>query len=115
MHAPAIRSWISPVPLAGARVRWATFALLGVVGGLTRVPFARSTPINWDAVQFALALEHFDLHHHQPHPPGYLLYVLLGRAIDLLIADPALSLSLLSVLFSAISIPIFFALCCHIF
>jgi 4-amino-4-deoxy-L-arabinose transferase-like glycosyltransferase len=36
---------------------------------------------SWDAVQFALALEHFDLGLHQPHPPGYLAHVGLGAVL----------------------------------
>ena len=38
---------------------------------------------NWDAVQFALALREFDVAKHQPHPPGYLLYVGLGRLLNM--------------------------------
>jgi len=30
-------------------------------------------------VQFALALNEYDVLKHQPHPPGYILYVVLGR------------------------------------
>jgi len=34
---------------------------------------------NTDAVQFALGIEHFDLMTHQPHPPGYIWFILLAR------------------------------------
>jgi hypothetical protein len=83
---------------------------LAVLGALSRLPFLIDTPINWDAVQFALALDRFDLHDHQPHPPGYILYVLLGRAMRLIFIDSALALSLLSVLFSAAAAPLLFGL-----
>ena len=43
---------------------------------------------NWDAVQFALALREFDVAKHQPHPPGYLLYVGLGRLLNASLGDP---------------------------
>ena len=33
---------------------------------------------NWDAVQFALALREYATVEHQPHPPGYILYVALA-------------------------------------
>ncbi len=82
------------------------YFLLALAGGFSRLPFVRPTPINWDGVQFALALGRFDLHAHQPHPPGYILYVLLGRASLFLWADPALALSMLSVLFSAAAAPL---------
>jgi Dolichyl-phosphate-mannose-protein mannosyltransferase len=31
-----------------------------------------------DAVQFAMGVRLFDVWHHQPHPPGYLLFIFLG-------------------------------------
>ncbi len=37
---------------------------------------------NWDAVQFALALGEYDVVKHQPHPPGYILYVALARLVQ---------------------------------
>ncbi len=63
---------------------------------------------DWDSVQFALALHDFSIVKHQPHPPGYPLYVLMGRWIDLFFNDPAKSLGLLSAfLGAATTIPIF--------
>ena len=47
-----------------------------------------------DPVNFALSLERFDLALHQPHFPGYPLYVLAVRAAGLLIRDPVWVLSL---------------------
>lgn len=90
------------------------YALLALIGGLSRLIFVRPTPINWDAVQFALALDQFDLHFHQPHPPGYILYVLLGRALLPFIADPSIALSILSVLFSAAALPLIYWLVQHV-
>ncbi|MDQ3927980.1 MAG: glycosyltransferase family 39 protein [Chloroflexota bacterium] len=115
MHARTLRTSILPSLLTGAQANRAALAALAVAGGLSRVWFVRPTPVNWDAVQFALALDRFDLHLHQPHPPGYLLYVLAGRAINLLVGEPSLSLSLLSVLFSAVALPLFYDLCKQIF
>jgi len=31
-----------------------------------------------DAVQFAMGVRSFDLWHHQPHPPGYPLFIFFG-------------------------------------
>ena len=33
-----------------------------------------------DSINFALGLRHFDVANHQPHPPGYPVYIALGRA-----------------------------------
>jgi hypothetical protein len=56
---------------------------------------------NWDAVQFALALREFDVAKHQPHPPGYLLYVALGRLLNASLGDPNMAYVTLAMLFSA--------------
>jgi hypothetical protein len=90
-------------------------AFLLLAGGLSRLPFVSSTPINWDGVQFALGVERFDLPAHQPHPPGYILYVLMGRAVNLLVDDPSLALSLLSVLASAVIVPLVYLTALYIF
>src|SRR5690348_5466099 len=33
-----------------------------------------------DSINFALGLRHFDVANHQPHPPGYPVYIAFGRA-----------------------------------
>jgi hypothetical protein len=55
---------------------------------------------NWDAVQFALALREYDVVKHQPHPPGYILYVALGRLVHGWVGDAAAAYVLLAVAFS---------------
>ena len=67
----------------------------------SRWPYRARMLYNWDAVQFALALTEFDVAKHQPHPPGYLLYVGLGRLANRWVGDPALAYVGLAMLFSA--------------
>ncbi|HET9493748.1 MAG TPA: glycosyltransferase family 39 protein [Chloroflexia bacterium] len=100
------------------RTRSADLAAVGALalaGALTRLPFVRETPVNWDAVQLALALDRFDLRLHQPHPPGYILYVALGRALDWAVGSPAVSLALLSALFGAAALPLLYLLAMRVF
>ena len=68
---------------------------------LSRWPYRARMLYNWDAVQFALALREFDISKHQPHPPGYLLYVALGRLLNIPLGDPNLAYVALAMLFSA--------------
>ena len=68
---------------------------------LSRWPYRARMLYNWDAVQFALALREFDVAKHQPHPPGYLLYVALGRLLNIPLGDPNLAYVGLAMLFSA--------------
>lgn len=50
-----------------------------------------------DSVNFALGMEHFDPSLHQPHPPGYFLYVYAARAINMLCQDANTSMVALSI------------------
>src|SRR3972149_598098 len=62
---------------------------------LSRWPYRARMLYNWDAVQFALALKEYDVAKHQPHPPGYILYVGLGRLLNSFLHAPTLSWCLL--------------------
>jgi hypothetical protein len=72
--------------LAASEVATRRLALAFILGGLTlavllsRLPFQVGILTNFDAVNYTLALEHFDMRLSQPQAPGYPLYVLLGRA-----------------------------------
>jgi hypothetical protein len=55
------------------------------------------SPFEWDEVLFMRSLYHFDIAGHSPHPPGYPLYVVLGKLVRLVTGDAQLALQLLSV------------------
>ena len=46
---------------------------------LAHLPFLASSLEDIDSINFALGLRHFDPALHQPHPPGYPVYIALGR------------------------------------
>lgn len=83
------------------RRRWVRALAIFTVAALIRIPFQASYLVNWDSVNFALGVESFDLESHQPHPPGYLGYVLLGRLIDWFVGDPVAALTGISVIAGA--------------
>jgi 4-amino-4-deoxy-L-arabinose transferase-like glycosyltransferase len=56
------------------------------------------TPFEQDEVLFLKALESYDVAKHSPHPPGYPLYVAIGRAVRWVVSDPVAALQLVSVL-----------------
>ena len=35
-----------------------------------------------DSINFALGLRHYDVAAHQPHPPGYPLFIVLARTVE---------------------------------
>ncbi len=71
---------------------------------------ARSPGLDdYDSVQFAMGVGSFDVWHHQPHPPGYPLYIALGKVgVRLLGTTPELSLHFVSALGGALFIAAWF-------
>lgn len=64
---------------------------------------------DWDSVQFALSLHDFSLKDHQPHAPGYPLYVLIGKLFYLFLQNDTLALTTVSAVFGSLSLlPIYF-------
>ncbi len=55
---------------------------------LSRLPFRGQILYHWDSVNFAYALEQFDITQGQPHPPGYIGYVWLARLVNGFFDDP---------------------------
>ena len=85
-------------------------AVLAILTVLSRLPYRARMLYNWDAVQFALALREYDVVKHQPHPPGYILYVGLGRIVNAWLADPTAAYVTLAVVFSGLTTFVVYAL-----
>ncbi len=82
------------------RTRGTDFVSLALAIGVTRLIFRSRYLYDLDSVNFALALKRFDVSVHQPHPPGYFLYVCLGRLFLRLFPEPNTALTAISVLAS---------------
>src|SRR5262249_18033551 len=78
-------------------------AALSLLTIVSRWPYRARLLYNWDAVQFALALNEDDVLKHQPHPPGYVLYVGLGRIVHAWLPAPTASYVALAVAFSGLT------------
>lgn len=83
---------------------------LAVVSVVIRLPFQSAFLVNFDSVNYAFGIEGFDLERHEPHPPGYLGYVLLARAVDVVVGDANRSLTLLSVVAAGVATALVFLL-----
>ncbi|MEA1909721.1 MAG: glycosyltransferase family 39 protein [Patescibacteria group bacterium] len=68
-----------------------------------------------DSGLYGLALQKYDLSIHQPHPPGYPLYILLAKPFYLLTGDANLALVIVSILFSVLAVWVVFTLAKEIF
>jgi len=93
---PATRA--APSGIRSDAIIAAAFALLTIV---TRFPFRSHRVFNWDAVNFVLALNDYDVRLHHPHPPGYPVFVGMGRVVQLVVPDPNAALVAVAMLLSA--------------
>ncbi len=75
-------------------------SLLAGTVAITRFLFRSRLLYDLDSVNFALAIGRFDPHVHQPHPPGYFLYICLGRLLNAVFHDANLALVVLSIISS---------------
>jgi len=83
---------------------------LGVFAVLSRLPFVSQVLYHWDSVNFAFAISEFNLEKEQPHPPGYLLYVLLSRLVNLLFGNPNSTMVAISILSSGLAAVVLYLL-----
>jgi hypothetical protein len=60
-------------------VRRSALAVLVAAFVLAHAPFVVSTLEDIDSVNFALGVRDFDVAQHRPHPPGYPIYIALGK------------------------------------
>jgi hypothetical protein len=77
-----------------------SLALLAGAVATTRFVFRSHYLYDIDSVNFALAMRRFDPRVHQPHPPGYFLYISAGRLLNIAFHDANLALVVLSILAS---------------
>lgn len=64
------------------RLLWAFGIGLGLLYALAHAPYSAKSPDDLDGVNFLLGLREFDVARHQPHPPGYAVYMVLGRLLS---------------------------------
>lgn len=75
---------------------------------ILRMGFRSQWLEDWDSVQFALGLHNFNIVQHQPHPPGFPLFILLGKIANYFTHNDTVSLTFISALFGTFSIvPVF--------
>lgn len=71
-----------------------TFAVAGLSAAIvvSRAMYAPKYLGNFDAVNFALAIREFNPGIHQPQPPGYPIFVLLLKSLNVILQDARLDL-----------------------
>src|SRR5579859_1310666 len=77
--------------------------IIAVATLVTRVPLVSRYLFSWDSANFALALDQYNVAAHQPHPPGYPLYVAVAWMLRPLFVDANATYVGLSIAASACS------------
>src|SRR5947207_11361643 len=89
----------------GHRGRLSALILIaGVTAILLYTNFQSISLDDFDSVSFALALDHFDISLQQPHPPGFPVYVAVGRAVRDIVGDSRAALTLVSAISGAAAV-----------
>ena len=95
------------------RTRIAALAVVFLAGHLFVLP---PTLEDIDSVNFALGVREFDVANHQPHPPGYPVFIALAKASTAVVSGLGIpapnprALALLGVIAGTIAVPLLFAL-----
>lgn len=79
--------------------------LLAVAGFISRVPFLEKYQSNWDGPQYTIAIARYSYAQLTPTPPGYPLYIALGKFFHLFIPDlhtALLAVSVFASMFGAV-------------
>ena len=59
----------------------------------------RAYTFDFDAANYSLGVQHFDIANDQPHPPGYPLWIAAAKIVTVFVRDPRIALTLLAALF----------------
>lgn len=99
----------SPEPATkGQRIAfWAASAIVAV----SRIWGRAHSPWDWDEILFSLALKHYDVASHHPHPPGFPLFIGAAKLFGWAGIDHFHSLQLLNLIAGALLIPAMVLLC----
>ena len=77
---------------------------LAILFLVLHLPYLPASLEDLDSVNFALGVRDFDVAHHQPHPPGYPVFILLAKAARVVTASEARALALVSILAGALGV-----------
>ena len=89
--------------------RWIALALF-VITIITRLPFQSQFLYHWDSVNMAFGVRQFDVPAGSPQYPGYIVYIVIAQATNLLFNDPQRTMVFISVLSSGLAVVAMFYL-----
>jgi len=78
--------------------------LLAVLFLALHLPYLPKSLEDLDSINFALGVRQFDVAKHQPHPPGYPVYIAVAKTVHTVVADEARALGLISIVAGAFGV-----------
>ncbi len=94
--------------MAGSSRSIAAALALGFL--VLHLPYPARSLEDLDSINFALGIRDFDVAEHQPHPPGYPLFILTAKAVNAMVGSEVTTLSLLGIVCGALSALVLVAL-----
>jgi hypothetical protein len=103
---PFLREWCRVTDRAARNL------LIGLTIAVAATRFAALSHSmwDWDEALFAAALRHYNVAHHNPHPPGFPLFIAMAKVIRTFVPDDFLALRTLNLIVSSLLFPAFFAM-----
>jgi hypothetical protein len=89
---------------------WQAGVLLGLLWLVMVAGGVRPYTFEFDSANYTLGVLHYDVANHQPHPPGYPLWILAAKGLTWFVGDPRVAQILLAALFVAAALACFFLL-----
>jgi len=104
---------LTSIETMGDRVFLKRYGVLLILMGatiLSRIPYQAQIPYGLDSIQFVLGIDNYDVYLHQPHPPGYFLFVMAGRLLRVVLKDNNASLVALNIAASGLTVALIYLL-----
>jgi hypothetical protein len=89
----------------------ATLVWVSILAAISRCFALARSPWDWDEILFALGLHHFNVASHNPHPPGFPLYIGTAKLLMLAGLDDFHALQTINMLAAATIVPAMFFFC----
>ena len=102
-------TFADPLPPLTQRQRL-IFWSVAAVCAISRLAARAHSLWDWDEVLFCLGMRSFDVSVHHPHPPGFPVFIALGRLVRLVVGDDFRALQTISLLAGMLFFPAVFLL-----
>jgi hypothetical protein len=89
--------------------QWVALALFAITI-LTRLPFQSQYLYHWDSVNMAFGMQEYNVVEEAPQYPGYIVYIVLAQALNLLFNDAQRTMVIISMVSSGIAVAALFYL-----